>query len=253
MLNIVILGTGNLAAHLFRAFSKTSGVRVAQVVGRKTESLRWFSKSVPTSSDFDSIADADIYLMALKDDAIATVSKFLVGKKGVVAHTSGATEMNVLLPENRGVFYPLQTFTKGKNIDFGNIPICIEANAPESLDILKTLAGSISQNVHEIDSGQRKKLHLAAVFVNNFTNYLYGVGEEICSEEGLSFDLLKPLILETAEKAQTISPKEAQTGPARRNDQKSIQNHLKLLKDEKHIALYTLLSEAIKKCHEEKL
>ena len=115
------------------------------------------------------------------------------------------------------------------------------------------MAGSISQNVHHIDSEQRKKLHLAAVFVNNFTNYLYGVGEELCLEEGLSFDLLKPLILETAEKVRTISPKEAQTGPARRNDEKSMESHLKLLNNKEHITLYKLLSQAIKQAHEEEL
>lgn len=253
MLNVVILGTGNLATHLSRAFSKTSETQVVQLVGRNPESLSWFSGLAPTTTDFGSIADADVYIVAVKDDAIAEVSKHLSGKKGVVVHTSGAMEMDYIQQENRGVFYPLQTFTKGKDVDFTNIPVCVEANIPESLDALRSLAGSISQNVHEIDSNQRKKLHLAAVFVGNFTNYLYGIGEEICIKEGLSFDLLKPLIMETAQKIQSMSPKEAQSGPARRNDQKSIQNHLKLLENNRHTALYTLMSEAIKQLYEEKL
>ena len=133
------------------------------------------------------------------------------------------------------------------------MPICIEANEGQSLILLRSLAHTLSQNVHEVNSEQRKKLHLAAVFLNNFTNYLYGIGEEICMKEGLSFDLLKPLIQETAEKIQSMSPKEAQTGPARRNDQKSMQDHLKLLDNDKHIALYNLMSEAIKQLYEEKI
>ncbi|WP_418501107.1 Rossmann-like and DUF2520 domain-containing protein [Flagellimonas sp.] len=253
MLSVVILGTGNLAMHLFRVFSATTGAQVVQVVGRNPESLRSFSEQVATTTETTSIKDADVYIIAVKDDAITEVSHYLDGKKGVVVHTSGAVGMDALTPENRGVFYPLQTFTKGKHIDFGKVPICIEAKEEQSLTLLRSLALTLSQNVHEVNSDQRKKLHLAAVFVNNFTNHLYGIGEEICEKEGLPFDLLKPLILETAEKIQSMSPKEAQTGPARRNDQKSIQDHLKLLNNDKHIALYNLMSEAIKQVYEKEL
>ena len=253
MLKIVILGTGNLAKHLYTAFLKADGVDVVQVVGRNQTELEHFSEHANNSNDFTSIEDADVYLIAVKDDAITEVSNYLSNKKGIVVHTSGATDLNAIKPENRGVFYPLQTFTKGKIVDFSSIPICIEVEERESLETLRKLAGSISQNVHHIDSEQRKKLHLAAVFVNNFTNYLYGVGEELCLEEGLSFDLLKPLILETAEKVRTISPKEAQTGPASRNDEKSMESHLELLNNKEHITLYKLLSQAIKQAHEEEL
>ncbi|GLU44978.1 Rossmann-like and DUF2520 domain-containing protein [Allomuricauda sp. NBRC 101325] len=253
MLNVVILGTGNLAKHLFRAFSNSEKVHVVQVVGRNQESLNDFATQTITTHDFNSISDADVYVIAVKDDAIAEVSSYLKNKKGIVVHASGAVEMSAIEPENRGVFYPLQSFTKGKKVDFSTIPICIEANSPQSLKTLRILAETISEKVHEIDSDQRKKLHLAAVFVNNFTNYLYGVGEEICVEEGLPFDLLKPLILETAEKVQTLSPKEAQTGPARRNDEKSMESHLNLLNNKDHTALYKLLSEAIKQAYEKEL
>ncbi|MCB0372146.1 MAG: DUF2520 domain-containing protein [Muricauda sp.] len=253
MLNVILLGTGNLARHLFEAFSQSEEVKIVQVVGRNLNDLAWFSHHTAVSNDFSEIFDADVYLIAVKDDAIGEVSNHLSDKNGVVAHTSGAMEMDVIQSERKGVFYPLQTFSKGKKVDFNSIPICIEASDGEVLLLLKKLAVCISENLHVIDSDQRKKLHLAAVFVNNFTNYLYGIGEEICLEEGLSFDLLKPLILETAEKIQGISPKEAQTGPARRNDEKSMQNHLKLLTNEDNIALYTLLSEAIKNVYEKEL
>jgi predicted short-subunit dehydrogenase-like oxidoreductase (DUF2520 family) len=253
MLSISILGTGNLAKHLFDAFLKAKGINVVQVVGRNKEALAQFSEHCTISQDFTTIADADVYLMAVKDDAIAEVSKYLSHKKGVVAHTSGAIGLEAIQAVNKGVFYPLQTFTKGKPVSFQSIPICIEAQSKQSLEILRTLGHSISENVHHIDSEQRKKLHLAAVFVNNFTNYLYDVGESLCLDEGLSFDLLKPLILETAEKVQGLSPKEAQTGPARRNDSESMEAHLDLLNNEEHRTLYKLLSQAIKKRHEEEL
>lgn len=253
MLKIVILGTGNLAKHLYVAFARAVNVDVVQVVGRNKDALQQFSEHSLISNDFNAIADADVYMIAVKDDVIGEVSKHLSNKQGVVVHTSGAIGLKAIQHANKGVFYPLQTFTKGKAVDFSSIPICIEAEEKQSLETLKTLANSISENVNIIDSEQRKKLHLAAVFVNNFTNYLYGIGEEICLEEGLSFDLLKPLISETADKILTMSPKEAQTGPARRNDIKSMEEHLELLNKKEHITLYKLLSQAIKQAHEKEL
>ena len=253
MLSVVILGTGNLARHLFQVFSKTEHVQVVQVVGRNEKRLAQHFGDTIASSDFDSIEDADIYIVAVSDRAIGDVSQFLQNKKGLVVHTSGATEMDVIQNDNRGVFYPLQTFSAGRPADFRGIPIGIEAHKKESLSILQELGDSISDKVHKIDSEQRKKLHLAAVFVNNFTNHFYHIGEEICASAGLSFDLLKPLILETAEKIQSMSPSQAQTGPARRNDTSSIQEHLMLLEDQKQIELYTLCSEAIKEVYEKEL
>lgn len=253
MLSIVIVGTGNVAKHLFNAFAKSEEVKIVQVVGRNQNSLEGFSNIVPFSNDFTQIATADVYIIAVKDDAIAKVSQSLASKKGIVAHTSGSVEMDSIVSINRGVFYPLQTFTKDKSLDFKSIPICIEAKQNEALKVLQMLGEAISEKVCVITSDQRKKLHLAAVFANNFTNHLYSISESICLQEGLSFELLQPLILETAKKIQSISPKEAQTGPARRNDIKSIQNHLSLLEDKKQTELYILFSEAIKKRYEEEL
>ncbi|NVN19275.1 DUF2520 domain-containing protein [Muricauda sp. HICW] len=253
MLKIVIFGTGNLAKHLYTAFLKADGVDVVQVVGRNVKELQQFSEYSTISNDFNAIIDADVYLIAVKDDAISEVSEFLMDKNGIVAHTSGAISLNTIQAANKGVFYPLQTFTKDKEVDFSNIPICIESEGKDSFETLNTLSKSISENVHYIDSEQRKKLHLAAVFVNNFTNYLYSVGEELCLEEGLSFDLLKPLIMETAHKIQNMSPQDAQTGPARRNDIKSMKSHQELLNKKEHITLYKLLSQAIIQAHEEEL
>ncbi len=253
MLNVVLLGTGNLARHLFEAFSIAKGAKIIQVVGRNLNDLSWFSHHCAVSNDFTEIFTADVYLIAVKDDAIGEVSGFLAEKKGIVAHTSGAMELDVIKVAKKGVFYPLQTFSKGRTVHFKNIPICVEASDNKSLQVMTQLGRCVSENVQEIDSVQRKKLHLAAVFVNNFTNYLYSVGEALCLENDVSFDLLKPLILETAQKVQSMSPKKAQTGPARRNDRESMQMHLELLTDEHKKTLYTLLSTAIKETYEKEL
>ncbi len=253
MYSIILLGTGNLATHLFNAFIVQSQVRIVQVYGRNPERLKKFESRVETCSDSTKIKDADVYIIAVKDDAISDVAQLLYSKKGVVVHTSGAMEMDCIPLTNRGVFYPLQTFTKGKPLNFKDIPVCLETSENSSMKLLRYLAEQITNNVHEIDSEQRKKLHLAAVFANNFTNYLYQISKDICEKEGLPFSLLRPLILETAEKIQIMSPFEAQTGPARRGDLGSIQNHISLLENEQQIKIYKLLSKAIQETHEEEL
>jgi len=253
MHTVVILGTGNLAEHLCNTFSSVDKVKLVQVYGRNPEKLKKFDTYAATCTNPTEIKDADIYIIAVKDDAISSVSELLSNKKGIVVHTSGAVEMESIQHKNKGVFYPLQTFTADNPTDFHDIPICIEAKEIASLTILNHLACTISNTVHKITSAQRKKLHLAAVFVNNFTNHLYSIGEDICVEEGLPFSLLHPLIRETAEKLKTMSPKTAQTGPARRGDEKSIEKHLSLLKNKKQSELYTLLSEAIKTTYEKEL
>ncbi len=253
MHSVVILGTGNLAQHLCVAFSKTASVEVIQVFGRNTAKLKSFKNYAETCSNPLEIKDADVYLIAVKDDAITEVSKHLIKKNGVVAHTSGATGLDGISLENRAVFYPVQTFTKDKPVNFKTIPIGIEASNEKGLSLLKFLAEQISDNIYEINSEQRKQLHLAAVFVNNFTNHLYRIGQDICTKASLPFDMLKPLILETAEKLGTISPQEAQTGPARRADKKSIQRHLELIDTGEEKEIYNLLTEAIKTRYEKKL
>ncbi len=253
MMDIVILGTGNLAHHLFDAFMTAKEVSIIQVVGRSQQGLEYFKRYVDVTCDYNAITEADIYIIAVKDDSIGQVSQHLSSLQGLVVHTSGAKDMDAIVSYDKGVFYPLQTFTQGRPVDFKEIPICVEAENQESLKQLKKLASTISQHVQEINSDQRKKLHLAAVFANNFTNYLYGVGENLCVSEGLSFDMLKPLIRETAEKVQSLTPFLAQTGPAKRGDQKSMQAHLDLLTKEDHKKLYIQLSESIQKVYEKEL
>ena len=161
-------------------------------------------------------------------------------------HTSGGVALEKISNHNRrGVFYPLQTFTKGKAVDFKTIPICIETEFSADLKILKKIAKSISDKMYIINSEQRKALHVAAVFVNNFTNHLYQIGNQICEENNIPFEVLHPLIQETAEKIKELSPSEAQTGPALRNDTKTIEKHIDFLENPEYKKLYQLLTQSI--------
>ena len=254
MISIVILGTGNVAKHLFDAFTAQNGVEIIQVYGRSQNALSYFKNQINTTSDLSNIKEADIYLIAISDDAISEVSEFLVGKKGLMAHTSGSIPMNALPNKHRrGVFYPLQTFSAIRKVNFKEIPICIEAENKEDNELLNELASVISDKVIQIDTDQRKALHLAAVFANNFTNHMYHAAQEICIQNDVSFGLLFPLIKETAAKIQDLSPLDAQTGPASRNDTGTLEKHLSQLKNKKHKKIYTLLSESILKTYGKKL
>jgi len=189
-----------------------------------------------------------VYVIAVSDDVISELSSRLPFEGRLVVHTSGSASVyDIDMKHKRGVLYPLQSFSKASDMDFANVPICIETIDKKSYPLLKTLAQSLGSPTKRINSDQRRVLHLAAVFVNNFTNQLYRVGHEITESEGAEFDLLKPLILETARKVQDMSPFKAQTGPAKRNDKKTIKKHIKTLDSKRHKAIYELLTESIKR------
>lgn len=248
MIKVVFLGFGNVNSHLLNALQKSADVYVKQVFNRNYIKMISPFESIPFTDSISKIVDADLYIIGIPDDAIGPFSDSLPFQNKLVVHTSGGAAMEVLSAKNRrGIFYPLQTFSKQREVDFTNIPICIEAENPNDLELLRRLGETISKNVVEIPSEKRTKLHLAAVFVNNFTNYLYQAGSEILKEDDLPFDLLKPLILETASKIETLSPKEAQTGPAKRNDKKTIEKHLSLLENSDFKEFYKLFTKALKK------
>lgn len=250
MITIVILGAGNLATHLFEAFNKAENVFVNQWFNRDLKRIESYKNNVAITNDVSKLVDADIYILAVSDDAITELSSRLPFQNKLVAHTSGSVGIHDLdRKHKRGVFYPLQTFSKGSEIDFKDVPICIEALEKKDLQILKDLAEAIGSPFHKISTEQRQMLHLSAVFANNFTNHLYRIAHEISDAKGINFDVLKPLILETAKKVQTLSPYMAQTGPAMRNDKRTIKKHLKLLENQEHRAIYELLTNSIKKTH----
>lgn len=253
MLKLILIGTGNVASHLFNTFLNSKEVSIEQVFGRNQEKLKKFSKYVPVTSLSSEIKEADIYIIAVSDDVIISVAQLLGNKQGIIAHTSGSVSIKALNHKKAAVFYPLQTFTKNKKIDFSSIPICLEASNKKDLIVLNKLAKNLSNSIFEVSSSQRKKLHLAAVFANNFTNHLFQISKDLCDSEKLPFDILKPLIYETAKKLEDLNPSEAQTGPAKRNDVETMQQHLEQLKDPIHKKLYQLISESIIDSNEKKL
>ena len=229
--NIVILGNGNVATHLSEALLN-AGYSVVQ---------RW--------ARGEALRDADLYLIAVSDDAIEEVAALIPDGKPF-AHTSGSAEL-----ARGGVFYPLQTFSKNIDVDWEHIPILIEASDKPLEDMLLSVAHKISTNVHLMNAANRRQLHLAAVFACNFTNHLWAVSEDLLSAKGISFDLLKPLIYQTFRKIENHSPRDVQTGPAIRNDAKTLAQHRKLLDECKggvhpppsHI--YDIISKSIQQHH----
>lgn len=247
MIKIAVIGFGNVARHLASAFESAGGIELVQVFSR-TEVTEKFSFSNKIANDLRALPEADVYVISVSDSAVEEVARSLPFAGKLVVHTAGSLSFDVLDSRNRrGVFYPLQTFSKAKPVDFSNIPICVEAENEADLQTLESVARSISESVYEIDSKQRKALHVSAVFVSNFTNHMYALGKDICDEHGIPFDILKPLIAETADKIGTLSPREAQTGPAIRRDQNTIAAHLALLSDRNQKNIYELLTSSIQK------
>lgn len=248
MISINIIGSGNVAQHLISVFQQTENLALQQVFSRKKENINHLVSDAKIVTRYSDLKPADITIISVTDDAIAEVSNQLPFENQLVIHTSGSVGLDALNNKNRkGVFYPLQTFSKTKAIDFKEVPICLETENPSDYTILETTAKSISDKVFKISSEQRQSLHVAAVFSCNFVNHLYQLGKEICDENQVPFEILMPLIQETADKIKTLSPLEAQTGPAKRNDQKTIEKQLSFLDDENKKAIYQLLTQSIQK------
>lgn len=250
MISVVLLGAGNVASHLYKAFSKSDEIAVKQWYNRSFETIQHYKNEVDITDDLDTLVDADVYIIAVSDDAAAGLSAKLPFSKRLVVHTSGSLGLHKLDKKNtRGVFYPLQSFSKEAEMDFKNVPVCVEAEERKYVPLLKKIAKAIGSPVHKVNSDQRQVLHLSAVFVNNFTNQLYRVAHEIAESQHAEFDILKPLILETAKKVQHLSPYAAQTGPAKRGDKKTLKRHLKQLEKEEHKTLYKLITASIQNTH----
>lgn len=247
-----MIGAGNVATHLGLAL-KESGINVMQIFSRSVGSARTLANLLQanfTTNIVDVKSDADLYIVSLADQAVKNVVDKLNINDALIVHTSGSLSMQILdeVSVNVGVIYPFQTFSKSKKLEFMTIPICIEANTFENREKLSRLTGKISNNIIEINSEKRKYLHLAGVFASNFPNFMYSMAEDILAKNELPFDLLKPLIRETAAKIKGLSPAEAQTGPARRGDDQIIKNHIELLDQFQGFEnIYRMISDMIKK------
>jgi len=249
-MRITIIGSGNVATHLGAAL-KNAGHQIVQVYSRDRRNaalLAYHLKSEAIDTLDAIIADTGLFIISVKDDAIGEIAKELARYNKLIVHTSGATGLGVLLQytQKAGVFYPLQTFSKTKEVNLNTVPLCIEGADEKITQTLEELARSISNNIYRVDSEKRRILHLAAVFACNFPNYLYYASGQLLQQHGLDFNMLRPLILETAEKVQEHTPADVQTGPAIRNDEKTMQAHLQLLHDNNELQqVYSLLSQLI--------
>lgn len=254
--NVILIGAGNLATQLALCLHE-HGTEVKQVFSRTPESAQKLAQKVNasyTSNLGELDKNADLFLIAVKDSAIQEVLENIrLDENQLIVHTAGSVPMSILngFTLNYGVFYPLQTFSKNRKVEFSDIPICIEANHPSNMDKLQFLAEKLSNTVRQLNSEERKTLHLAAVFANNFVNHFYILAAEILQDKKLKFDLLKPLIHETAAKIAALQPIEAQTGPAKRNDQIIIQDHLKMLHNKPESQkIYSFVTESIFQFHQ---
>ncbi len=248
-MQIVLIGSGNVAFHLAKAFTEAQ-IPVSQIFGRNTTELQKISEQFSIPSSTETLADADLYIISVSDSSITEVSSLIKNKNVLVAHTSGSVSREALNGNYRkSVFYPLQTFSKSKNLDYSKIPFFIDAENENDEEILKNLASKISKNVMLANDEKRKYIHLTAVFACNFVNHLYARAKEISDSQGIPFDYFLPLIDETTQKIHELEPKLAQTGPAIRNDEKVLKLHESLLTDEEKLKIYKTLNESIKKMY----
>lgn len=249
-MKIVIIGSGNVAYHLAKAFTENK-IPILQIFGRNQVALEEISTELHIPYSTDVLADADLYIISVKDDAIAEVSAMIKNKNALVAHTSGSTSKNILVGEYRkSSFYPLQTFSKTKKLNYKEIPFFIDAETESDKNVLLTLAKKISKNTMLVDDEKRKYIHLTAVFSCNFVNHLFARAKEIADNQEIPFEYFLPLIDETVDKIHHLDPKKAQTGPAIRNDKKILELHEQLLENEEHKKIYKVLNQSIKKMYE---
>lgn len=256
--NIGIVGAGNVASHLAGALSE-AGNEIVQVISRSQKSAEDLGArfNALVNTDLSELnQEIDLLILTVPDHVIPEIVKSLGDFKGIVVHTSGAVSIEVFKPLKcqSGIIYPLQTFTKGRELDFRTIPIFIEASDERVLFQLKEIFQKISDSVFELDSDNRAQLHLAAVFVNNFTNYMITAANDILHSSGIQKEVMISLIKETFEKSIEMGPDNSQTGPAIRDDITTIKKHLKLLSfSPEHSRVYQCLTEAIQSRYNEDL
>lgn len=254
---ISIIGAGNLATHISLNL-QNAGHDIVQVYSRTVKSAKELAIKLKTNyvSTTNTITkETDLYIVAIKDSAIHEVLSEIDFKKKTIVHCSGSLPLSVLqnYSENIGVLYPLQTFSKSRTLQFQEIPVFVEANNPDTEKLVLELAKTISTKVSVLNSAKRKSLHISAVFANNFANHCYALAADFLQNQELPFDVLRPLIAETANKVQEMNPLDAQTGPAVRFDETIIKTHLEQLREfPEHQELYKSISKSIFDHHQEK-
>ena len=249
--DVALIGAGNLMTHLGLALQAAEGVRIVQVWSRTEASAQTLADRLQTdyTTSLVDVKDANVYILAVKDSALESLipSLTVLHPDSVFLHTAGSMPMEVFggFANHYGVLYPMQTFSKNKEVNFREIPVFVEANDEHTLKVVRALASLVSDHLYELSSDRRRYLHLAAVFACNFANHCYDLADRVLSEQGIPFEVMLPLIDETARKVHELSPREAQTGPAVRYDENVIQRQMALIEDEKTRQLYQLLSQSI--------
>ncbi len=247
MIKIILLGAGNVGHHLSKAFDKSTEIDLVQWYSRDNSKVSYNDIDTEIINDLSKIKSADIYVISISDSYVGEISEKLNVSEKLVVHTSGSLDLNIIDKKNRrGVFYPLQTLSKNKEIELAKVPICIESENNKDLVLLETISKYIGCKTYKIDYNERKILHLAAIFSNNFVNHMFTIAKEILDDKNLDFNILKPLINETVDKIHKLDPENAQTGPAIRNNNEIILNHIKTLKKDDHKKLYELMTKLIK-------
>jgi len=256
MKRIVIIGAGNVATHLARALQRKSFV-VGQIFSRTEISARQLASELNASfttnlQELD--READIYFYCVKDAVLEDLIDKIDIPNALHVHTAGSLPVGIFEQKQQyhryGVFYPLQTFSKAREVNFEEIPVFVEGNSVQAEEEIREIAETLSKRVFSSDSEQRKRIHLSAVFACNFVNHIFAIADELVKYAGYSFDILLPLITETVSKLNELSPYEAQTGPAVRNDQNIIRQHLLLLENKPEFSeIYRVLSESIYRMH----
>jgi len=251
MRSVVIIGSGNVAHHLTRALIQNT-FNVRQIFSRTLENAQRVGEAnnVAYTNKISELEKADLYIVTTSDTAIEEMSHYIPFDDTLVVHTSGSMPMNTLKGGYRkGVLYPFQTFSSKRPMRYENVPFFVEAENAEDEEALYKLAFKISNEVHKVNSEQRLKVHLSGVWVSNFVNHIYYIGEQICKENDMPFDVLKPLIAEVANKVQDLDPYDAQTGPARRGDEIVVNKHLEIIEDSRLQLIYKLLSDSIQRTY----
>ena len=248
-MKIVIVGSGNVAESLAQAIGEAEGLTLVQVYARNEERGRKVAELAHTEWSNSTLADADLYLLAVSDNAVAGCAKELhIPANAVVAHTAGCCTLDSLIPHtHRAVFYPFQTFSVGRKVDFAKGYIFLEGATDHAVAVVDEVAHALTSNVLPADTARRAVIHLSGVFACNFANAMYANAAEILAKEGLPFDIVAPVIEETAKKVvESKNPATSQTGPARRGDTQTLERHRKMLADEPQKRdLYDKISEDI--------
>ena len=254
MIRVVIIGAGRVGYHMAKAVLKAPGLSLVQVYNRSDFHPLFEALPVVKIRDHTQIAEADVYWITVTDDVISQVATMVAGREGWVVHSAGGQPIDVLhFIKKRGVLYPLQSFSWEVKVDCTQVPFCIEATEAGGLEILQKMVHALEAQSYNLSSDQRNYLHIAAVFANNFTNHIMARAQAICEEHHIPFEILFPLLRETISKALLLGPERAQTGPAARNNNKTIERHEQLLNGSEHLKLYQLLTQAIQKYYGEKL